>query len=108
MKVVLKGIVTREDAMLSRDAGVEGVQGAIPVFVDGGIRRGTDIFEALALGVRSVCIGSPYLWGLGAFGQAGVEVAIDMFRKELTPAMRQCGTRNLAEIKPALVRRVSA
>jgi len=48
------------------------------------------------------------LWGLGAFGQAGVEVAIDMFRKELTPAMRQCGTRNLAEIKPALVRRVSA
>jgi isopentenyl diphosphate isomerase/L-lactate dehydrogenase-like FMN-dependent dehydrogenase len=135
MKVVLKGIVTREDALLSREAGVdgvivsnhggraeesgrgsidclpevvEGVKGAMPVFVDGGFRRGTDIFKALALGARAVCIGRPYLWGLGAFGQAGVEAVIDMFRKELTLVMQQCGTRNLGDIEPALVQRASA
>jgi isopentenyl diphosphate isomerase/L-lactate dehydrogenase-like FMN-dependent dehydrogenase len=133
MKVVLKGIVTREDAVLSRETGidgvivsnhggraeesgrgsidclpevVEGVQGAMPVFIDGGFRRGTDIFKALALGARAVCIGRPYLWGLGAFGQAGVEAVIDMLRKELTLVMQQCGARNIAEIQPALVRNV--
>lgn len=132
MKVVLKGVVTREDAVLSREIGVDGVivsnhggraeesgrgsidclpevldgvQGAMPVLVDGGFRRGTDIFKALALGARAVCIGRPYLWGLGAFGQAGVEAVIDMLQKELTLVMQQCGTRSIAEIKPALVRR---
>ena len=135
MKVVLKGIVTREDAVLSRENGVDGVvvsnhggraeesgrgsldclpevldgvSGAMPVFVDGGFRRGTDIFKALALGARAVCIGRPYLWGLGAFGQPGVEAVIDMLRKELTLAMQQCGTRSIAEIKPSYVQRASA
>mgnify|MGYP003694301347 CR=1 FL=1 len=49
------------------------VGGRIPVFVDGGVRRGTDVFEALALGAKAVGIGRPFLWGLGAFGQAGVD-----------------------------------
>ena len=133
MKVVLKGIVTREDAALSREAGVdgvivsnhggraeesergsldclpevlEGVQGAMPVLIDGGFRRGTDVFKAIALGARAICIGRPYLWGLSAFGQAGVEAVIDMLRKELTLVMQQCGTRALAEIKPGLVLKV--
>ena len=104
MKVVLKGIVTREDAELARKHGVdgvivsnhggrsedsgrgtiesvrevvEGVAGAMPVLVDSGFRRGTDIFKALALGATAVCIGRPYVWGLAAFGQPGVEAVLD-------------------------------
>ena len=52
---------------------VEAVGGRIPVLVDSGFRRGSDIVKALALGATAVCIGRPYLWGLGAFGQPGVE-----------------------------------
>jgi 4-hydroxymandelate oxidase len=66
--------------------------------VDGGIRRGTDIFKALAMGARAIGIGRPYLWGLGAFGQAGVERVLDLLRAELELVMRQCGARSLAEI----------
>lgn len=125
MKLVLKGIETREDAQLCCENGVDGiivsnhggraeesargtiewlpevmdaVAGRIPVVVDGGFRRGTDIFKALALGARAIGIGRPYLWGLAAFGQTGVERVLDLLRAELTLVMRQCGTRSLAEI----------
>lgn len=125
MKLVLKGIETREDAQAACDHGVEGiivsnhggraeesgratieclpevveaVRGRIPVMVDGGIRRGTDVFKALALGAHAVGIGRPYLWALAAFGQPGVERVIDMLRAEFSLAMRQCGARSLAEI----------
>ena len=74
--------------------------------IDGGIRRGTDVFKALALGANAVGIGRPYLWGLGAFGQAGVERVLDLLRVEFELAMQQCGARSIAEIKPAHVRRV--
>ena len=57
---------------------IEAVDGRIPVLVDSGFRRGTDIVKALALGARAVCIGRPYLWGLGAFGQPGVERVLDL------------------------------
>ena len=130
MKVVLKGITTREDAILCREHGVDGIVvsnhggraeesnrssleclpevldacgGKIPVLLDGGIRRGTDIFKALALGARAVGIGRPYLWGLGAFGQAGVEAVLDILRRELELAMKQCGTRSLGEITAQFV-----
>jgi 4-hydroxymandelate oxidase len=125
IKLVLKGIETREDAQLSVENGVDGivvsnhggraeesargtidclpevvdaVRSRIPVLVDGGFRRGTDIFKALALGASAVCIGRPYLWGLGAFGQAGVERVLDLLRAELELVMKQCGTRSIAEI----------
>ena len=125
MKLVLKGIETREDAELCRENGVDGIivsnhggraeesgratidclpevldgaGGRIPVLVDGGFRRGTDIFKALALGARAVGIGRPYIWGLSAFGQPGVERVLDILRAELTLVMRQCGTRSIAEI----------
>jgi isopentenyl diphosphate isomerase/L-lactate dehydrogenase-like FMN-dependent dehydrogenase len=132
MKVVLKGILTGEDAKLSVDNGVDGIivsnhggrgedsggatidalpeivqaaDGRIPILVDGGFRRGTDVVKALALGANGVCIGRPYLWGLGAFGQAGVERVLELMRAEFEVAMRQCGVRSVKELTPAFVRK---
>lgn len=125
MKLLIKGIETREDAQLCLENGVdgivvsnhggraeesgrgtieclpevvEGVKGRIPVFIDGGFRRGTDVFKALALGARAVFIGRPYVWGLASFGQPGVERVLDILRIELELVMKQCGTRSIAEI----------
>jgi isopentenyl diphosphate isomerase/L-lactate dehydrogenase-like FMN-dependent dehydrogenase len=122
MKLVLKGIVTGEDAALALEQGVDGlivsnhggrseesgratiealpevvaaVKGKIPVLVDSGFRRGTDVFKALALGARAVCIGRPYLWGLGAFGQAGVGAVLDLLNRELTTVMQTVGVASL-------------
>ena len=77
---------------------LEAVNGSIPVFVDGGIRRGSDAIKALALGARAVGIGRPYLWGLSSFGQPGVERVLDILRGELQLAMRQCGKQSLSQI----------
>lgn len=128
MQVLLKGIQTREDAALCLEHGVDGivvsnhggradetlrgaidclpevveaVGGRIPVFVDGGIRRGTDIFKALALGATAVGIGRPYIWGLGSFGTAGVERVLDILTRELRIVMTQMGAAKIAEISPA-------
>ncbi len=125
MKILLKGIVTREDAKLAVERGadgiivsnhggraeesargtieslpevVEAVSGRIPVLIDSGFRRGTDIFKALALGADAVAVGRPYLWGLAAFGQAGVEAVLDILRKELALAMRLAGVTSIAGI----------
>jgi isopentenyl diphosphate isomerase/L-lactate dehydrogenase-like FMN-dependent dehydrogenase len=127
-KLLIKGIVTREDAQIAIEHGVdglvvsnhggrgedsgratidslpevvEGVRGRVPVIVDGGIRRGSDIFKALALGANAVGIGRPYIWGLASFGQAGVEKVIDILRAELTTNMRQAGTFSIADITPS-------
>jgi 4-hydroxymandelate oxidase len=70
----------------------------IPVFIDGGIRRGTDIFKALALGATAVGIGRPQAWGLAAFGQSGVEAIGDILNRELRTIMRQAGTADLTAI----------
>jgi isopentenyl diphosphate isomerase/L-lactate dehydrogenase-like FMN-dependent dehydrogenase len=130
MKIVLKGIDTREDARLAREHGADGivvsnhggraldtgrstiealgevvdvVNGGIPVFVDGGFRRGTDVFKALALGARAVGIGRPYVWALSAFGQPGVERVLDIVRAELQLTMRQCGTPSVSAITRSFV-----
>jgi 4-hydroxymandelate oxidase len=130
MKLVIKGIETAEDAKVCLESGVDGilvsnhggraeesgrgtidclpevveaVGGRIPVMLDGGIRRGTDVFKALALGASGVFIGRPYLWGLAGFGQAGVERVIDILRGELELVMKQCGARSIAEIGRAYV-----
>jgi isopentenyl diphosphate isomerase/L-lactate dehydrogenase-like FMN-dependent dehydrogenase len=73
------------------------------VFLDGGVRRGTDVFKALALGAKAVGIGRPFLWGLGAFGQAGVERVIEILQQELKLVMGSCGTPNVAAINRAYV-----
>jgi isopentenyl diphosphate isomerase/L-lactate dehydrogenase-like FMN-dependent dehydrogenase len=125
LKLVLKGIVTAEDARLCRKYGMDGlivsnhggrqegsgrgtldvlpeivgeVKGRMPVLLDGGIRRGSDVYKALALGADAICIGRPYLWGLGAFGQEGVEKALTILQKELIRTMRFAGTMSLAAI----------
>lgn len=129
-KLVLKGIVTREDAdqaaangadgiVVSNHGGraeesglatidslsevVKGAAGRVPVLVDGGFRRGTDIFKALALGATAVCVGRPYIWGLAAFGQSGVEAVLEILRVELARVMRQAGTRRIADIDRSFV-----
>ncbi len=130
MKLILKGIETREDARLCVEHGVDGilvsnhggratetyratieclpevvdgVAGRIPVLVDGGIRRGTDAYKALAFGAKAVGIGRPYIWGLSAFGQAGVEKVIDILNAEFALTMKQCGARSIAEISRSTV-----
>jgi isopentenyl diphosphate isomerase/L-lactate dehydrogenase-like FMN-dependent dehydrogenase len=130
MKVLVKGLEAGEDAALAVKHGADGVvvsnhggratetgrgtleslpevvaavKGKIPVLVDGGVRRGTDALKALALGATAVGIGRPYSWGLGAFGQPGVERVLGVLNNELRLAMVGVGARNLKEITPAAV-----
>ena len=79
--------------------------GRIPVLIDGGFRRGTDIFKALALGANAICIGRPYAWGLAAFGQTGVEKVLDILRAELVRIMQLAGTTSLSRINSDFVQR---
>jgi 4-hydroxymandelate oxidase len=83
------------------------VKGRIPILVDSGFRRGTDIVKALAMGAQGVCIGRPYLWGLGAFGQPGVERVLELLRIEFRAAMQQVGAPTIKNLVPAMVRRVA-
>jgi isopentenyl diphosphate isomerase/L-lactate dehydrogenase-like FMN-dependent dehydrogenase len=78
----------------------------MPVLVDSGFRHGSDIVKALALGAKAVCVGRPYLWGLGAFGQSGVERVLGILRYETRLAMQQLGAPTLKDITPEMVRRV--
>lgn len=130
MKIVLKGIITHEDALLCVAHGVDGVvvsnhggrqeesdrstieclgevvdaiDGRMPVLIDGGVRRGTDVFKALAMGADLVCIGRPQIWGLAAAGAAGVARALEILDNELTLAMQLAGTPSLEAVTPAFV-----
>ena len=77
---------------------LQGAAGRIPVLVDSGFRRGTDIFTALALGATAICVGRPYVWGLAAFGQEGVDTVLDILTRELQLAMRYAGTAAIPKI----------
>jgi len=132
MKVVLKGILAWEDAKLAAENGFDGiivsnhggrsdeagrstieslqeiieVSGSMPVFIDSGFRRGTDIVKALCMGAKGVAIGRPYLWGLGAFGEAGVTRVLELLRTELRTAMQQAGAPSIKHLVPAMVKHV--
>jgi 4-hydroxymandelate oxidase len=77
---------------------VKAVSGHIPVLIDGGVRRGTDVLKALALGARGVGIGRPYVWGLASFGEPGVDRVLEIMDSEFTTIMRQVGTLNIGQI----------
>jgi len=125
MKLVLKGIMTGDDArravahgadaiIVSNHGGraeeslqstigalpevVSAVEGRLPVLIDGGVRRGTDVLKALALGATAVGIGRPYCWGLAAFGQPGVEAVLAILQREFETIMRQTGATRIADI----------
>ena len=82
---------------------VEAVQGQTTILLDGGVRRGTDVVKALALGARAVLIGRPYLWGLAVDGAGGVQRVVEILRAELETAMALCGAPSLALIRRQLV-----
>lgn len=134
MKIVLKGIVTHEDATESLKWGVDGlivsnhggraeeslqstlealpevvqaVNGKIPVLIDGGVRRGTDVLKALALGATAVGIGRPYCWGLAAFGEPGVDAVLGLLQGEFTTIMRQVGAVKIDQITSNNVARIT-
>src|SRR5712672_2629804 len=129
MKIVLKGILAWEDAVLAADNGidaiivsnhgarsedsgrstidalpeiVEAVHGRIPIIVDSGFRRGSDVIKALCIGANAVCIGRPYIWGLGAFGQSGVERVLELLRTEAYAMMQQVGAPSIKDLVPAM------
>jgi isopentenyl diphosphate isomerase/L-lactate dehydrogenase-like FMN-dependent dehydrogenase len=129
-KFLVKAIDTKEDARMCVDHGLDAIMvsnhggratetlrptlqalpevvaevgGRIPVFVDGGVRRGTDVFKALALGAKAVGIGRPFLWGLGAFGQPGVDRVLEILQGELKLAMGNCGAQTVAAIDRSYV-----
>ena len=77
---------------------------ALPVLVDGGVRRGVDVLRALALGARAVLIGRPYLWGLAANGEDGVRQVLELLNGELELAMALCGCPSLARIERSMAR----
>jgi len=131
LPLVLKGIVTAEDAELAITHGADGivvsnhggrqldgaiasldalpevvaaVRGRVPVLVDGGIRSGTDVFRALALGARAVLVGRPVLWGLAHSGAAGVCAVLRLLRDELENSMALAGRPQLADITQSAVR----
>ena len=80
-----------------------GAEKEIEVYVDGGIRRGTDIFKCLALGAKAVGIGRPALYGLASYGEAGVLRVLDILKDELEMSMRLMGTPTVDSIKPEMV-----
>lgn len=125
MPVVLKGILTHEDAKLALDSGckgiivsnhgarqldtvpatiealseiVEAVGSRLPVMVDGGIRNGTDAFKAIALGAKAVFIGRPVLYGLAVNGQSGVEEILTILKNEFDSAMALVGVSKISQI----------
>jgi 4-hydroxymandelate oxidase len=131
LPVIVKGVMTSEDTELAVKNGMSGVivsnhgarqldqvgatiealpecvqaaGGKIPVLVDGGFRRGTDVFKALALGASAVGVGRPYLWGLGAFGKSGVVRIMEILRAELAADMGMAGTGKISQINRSFVR----
>jgi isopentenyl diphosphate isomerase/L-lactate dehydrogenase-like FMN-dependent dehydrogenase len=130
LPVLVKGVLTAEDALLACESGaagvvvsnhggrqldgvpatidalpevVEAVGGRIPVLLDGGIRRGTDVVKALALGADAVLAGRPFVWGLAVDGERGVAAVLELLRAELELALALLGCKSPAEITAAHV-----
>lgn len=130
LPLLIKGIACKEDAILSVDHGADGivvsnhggrqldtcratidvlpevadaVHGKIEILIDGGVRRGTDVIKAIALGAKAVLIGRPVIWGLALNGENGVKAVLEIFRKELDLAMALCGCDSVKKISKDLI-----
>jgi 4-hydroxymandelate oxidase len=132
LPIVLKGVLHPEDARIAVAHGVDGlllsnhggrqldtvpatidllpehvaaVGGRVPILLDGGVRRGTDIVKALALGATAVGVGRPIVWGLAAGGESGVRRVLELLREELDHTLALCGATSVRDLSPDLVRR---
>ena len=132
--IILKGVQSVADSLNAQSAGIDALalsnhggrqldaapsplslvgpvahatNGTIPIICDGGIRRGSDIVKALALGATACTMGRSYLYGLGAAGEVGVEKALTLLTDDMQRTMALCGVRNIAEITPELVSRIT-
>jgi isopentenyl diphosphate isomerase/L-lactate dehydrogenase-like FMN-dependent dehydrogenase len=135
LPVLVKGVLTAEDALLACESGaaaivvsnhggrqldgvpatvealpevVEAVAGRVPVLVDGGIRRGTDVVKALALGADAVLAGRPFVWGLAAGGEAGVAAVLELLRAELGLALALLGCNSPADVSAGHVAKAAS
>lgn len=135
LPLLIKGVLRQDDALKAVSLGLDGiivsnhggrrldgmpatidmlpeivqtVAGRAEVYVDGGIRRGTDVLIALASGARAVLIGRPYAWALGADGEAGVRKVLDLLRAEFINAMLATGCATVGDIRPTLLRRTAS
>ena len=131
-KLILKGVLDAEDAKIAASTGadavvvsnhggrqldgtvssiralpevVDAVAGRCEVFFDGGVQSGQDVLRALALGARGAFIGKAFAWALGALGEQGVTLALEIIRRELDVSMALCGLRDVKEASPAILRR---
>jgi len=134
MKILIKGILTAEDARLAVENGVDGiivsnhggrqlesnlsplecledivdiVKGRIPILIDGGFRRGSDVFKALALGAKAVCLGRAYIYGLNVGGEEGVARVLNLLEEELHLTMQLAGVSSLKDLKRGAVKWIS-
>jgi 4-hydroxymandelate oxidase len=99
------GLLANKDAMILTLPGiVDAVGGKVPVLTDGSFRRGTDILKALALGAKGVLLGRPVVWGLAAYGEAGVQTVVEMAQTELGRYMGMCGKPNLKALDRTAVK----
>ena len=130
LPLVLKGIRTAEDAHMAVENGVNGIlvsthggrqmdmtmgaiemlpevveaaKGQAEVYLDSGVRRGSDVIKALALGARAVAIGRPLFWGLAVNGAEGVHGVLELLREEVDRALAYCGQTSVQDLEPALV-----
>jgi 4-hydroxymandelate oxidase len=130
LPLVLKGIRTAEDSHIAVESGVEGilvsthggrqmdmtmsaiemvpevvaaVKGQAEVYVDSGVRRGSDVIKALALGARAVAIGRPLFWGLAVDGAEGVHGVLELLREEVDRCLAYCGQTDIKELEPNLI-----
>lgn len=135
MKIVVKGVLSVEDALISLKNNVDGiwisnhgarqldttpatievlsdiskaVKGKVEIYIDGGIIRGTDVFKAVALGARAIFIGRPILWGLSHSGEEGVSNVLKLLNDEFTMAMKLSGCLTVADIKPSFIRHANS
>ena len=131
-KIILKGVLDADDARIAASTGVDAlvvsnhggrqldgtvssiralpevrdaVGDKLEVWMDGGIQSGQDVLRALALGAQGTMIGKAFAWALGAAGEAGVSMALEIIRKELDVTMALCGLKNVKEASPAILRK---